>query len=170
MNKFAIFILTLTITTATVAGSKYNNKRRSRVPVPVLLGGEMILPVVSIYDGDTIMSSLTLPPPLNAISVRIIGIDTPEMPAKSYRITGKLGRAKCDNEAELAIAATNYLQSLQSQYGGAMTVKDFDYGAYAGRIVGRVYIGGIDIANQMIGLGYAVPYDGKGKRSKNWCL
>lgn len=146
-----------------------HNKRARKVRVPELLGDEIILPVISIYDGDTIMTSLTLPPPLNAISVRINGLDTPEKPAKSYKITGKLGRAKCDKEAVLALEATAYLQKFQSDHGGAMTVKNFKYGAYAGRIVGDVYIGGVLISEHMIGLGYAVPYDGKSKRSKDWC-
>lgn len=155
---------------STANAERWKAKRITKTKVVTeLVGGGIILPVVSIYDGDTIVTSLTLPAPLNRVSVRINGIDTPENPAKSYAITGKLGRAKCDKEAMLALAATNYLQSLQAQYGGAMTVKNFKYGAYAGRIVGDVYIGGILISKQMIGLGYAVPYDGKSKRTTNWC-
>lgn len=137
--------------------------------IPELVGGEMILPIISVYDGDTIKTSLTLPPPLNAISVRILGIDTPEKPAKSYATTGKLGRAKCDKEAQLALAATLYLESLKDKYGGAMTVRNFKYGAYAGRIVGNVFIGGVNVADQLIEKGYGVPYDGKAARSHNWC-
>ena len=80
-----------------------------------------------------------------------------------------MGRAKCIKEAKLALLATEYLESLQTQYGGAMTVKNFKYGYYAGRIVGDVYIGDINVAQQMVGLGYAVTYDGKSARSHNWC-
>lgn len=133
------------------------------------IGGELLLPIVSIYDGDTIKTKLSLPPPLDSISIRINGMDTPEKPANSYASTGKLGRAKCDKEAILALSATNYLQKLHAEYGGYMIVKNFKYGAYAGRIVGDVYIGGIEISQHMIGLGYAVPYDGKSKRTTNWC-
>lgn len=162
-----ILLLPLLISFNSVADHKKNHRRPTRLDAPV--SNEMILPVVSIHDGDTIVTSLTLPPPLNVVSVRILGMDTPETPAKSYTTTGKLNRAKCVLEAERALAATAYLRSLQSQHGGAMTVKNFKYGAYAGRIVGEVYIGGINVAERMINLGYAVPYDGKSKRTTDWC-
>jgi len=169
IKKVLLLLMLVVLTTNINAKSRFDTRRAVQKAKPELIGGEMILPVVAIYDGDTIKSSLTLPPPLNAISVRIQHIDTPGKPAKSFAITGKLGRAKCINEAKLALFATEYLESLQNKYGGAMTVKNFKYGYYAGRIVGDVYIGGINVAQQMIELGYAVKYDGKSARSHNWC-
>ena len=147
--------------------SKKHNKPTKRKVYP--LGDEMILPVINIYDGDTIETRLTLPPPINVIKVRIRGIDTPEMPAASYKVTGKLGRAKCVQEAELALKATAWLNAVQNAVGGAMTVTDFKYGAYAGRIVGNVSIGGEDVATMMLDNGFAVPLADKQKRYKDWC-
>jgi len=132
--------------------------------------GELILPIIRVYDGDTIVTNLSLPAPLNKVSVRIRGIDTPENPAASYVVTGKLGRAKCRLEAKRARAATAYLRLLHSRHGGTMTVKNLEYGAYAGRIVGDVYIGGVNVGQRMLERGYAVPYDGKSKRNNDWCV
>lgn len=172
MIKQILLLITLTIISNNAVAQRPHNwgpYRITKDSVPVLVGDEIILPIISVYDGDTIKTSITLPPPLNVISIRILGIDTPEKPAKSYATTGKLGRAKCDKEAVLALAATQYLESLKDKHGGAMTVRNFKYGAYAGRIVGNVYIGGVNVADKLVEKGYGVPYDGKSARSHNWC-
>ena len=51
---------------------------------------DLIVPVINVRDGDTIEIRMTLPEPLDKVSVRIYGIDTPEIPAASYATTGKL--------------------------------------------------------------------------------
>jgi endonuclease YncB( thermonuclease family) len=135
--------------------------------------GELILPVISVYDGDTIKTSFTLPPPLDKVSIRIYGIDTPEMPAKSYFVTGKLGRAKCIKEALLALEAKYYVQNLVKQGGNTIHVLSPSWDKYGGRVLGDVYVVGssgerINIANALIFNGYAVEYYGKTK-TKNWC-
>lgn len=169
MNNTKRTILYTLICALAVPTVTHATKKTDDVITTHVAENEMILPVVRIYDGDTIVTNLTLPPPLNAVSVRIQGIDTPERPAKSYATTGKLGRAKCTKEALLALEATTYLQFLHTKHGGAMTVKNFKYGAYAGRIVGDVYFGDTNVAKSMLDIGYAVPYDGKSKRNTNWC-
>ena len=131
----------------------------------------LVLPVIEVYDGDTIKTVLAerrLPAPLNKVSIRIRGIDTPEMPAKSYATTGKLGRAKCVQEAELAIAAKMEVQRFQDGDTTKMRVYNFEWGKFGGRIVGDVRIGGTDIAQHLIARGMAVAYDG-GKKTKDWC-
>ena len=129
----------------------------------------MLLPIVEIYDGDTIKTDLRwrLPEPLNKVSIRLYGVDTPEMPAKSYRTTGKLGRAKCVKEAELAIKARDRVRQLAD---GAryMKITDFKWGRIGGRIVAKVKINGKDVSAVLIEEGYAVPYFGKGKKH-DWC-
>lgn len=129
----------------------------------------MLLPIVEVYDGDTIKTDLSwrMPYPLNKISIRIDGIDTPEMPAKSYATTGKLGRSHCIKEAELALAAKARLVELIGT-NTKMKVYNFKYGKWAGRIVADVKIGGIDIAKTLIKEGFAVEYYGSGPK-QDWC-
>lgn len=135
----------------------------------VLAQGYMLLPIVSVYDGDTIKTNLTwrLPEPLNIVSVRIYGIDTPELPAKSYAITGKLNRAKCVKEAELALKARNRVVEIVG-LNKKMKVSSFKWGRNGGRIVGIVTVGGVNIGETLINEGFAVEYYGKGKK-QDWC-
>jgi len=127
----------------------------------------IILPIIEVHDGDTIKTSLTLPTPLDAVSVRINGIDTPEMPAASYAITGKLGRAKCVKEAELALKAKQFVLDATKGHP-IMTVSNFGYGKYASRILGTVTVNGVDIGQALIDNNLAVPYDG-GAKIMDWC-
>jgi endonuclease YncB( thermonuclease family) len=132
----------------------------------------MLLPIDEVYDGDTIKTHVhaqKMPPPLNKLSIRVRGIDTPEMPAKSYSTTGRLGRAKCDQEAITAMAARNAVAMLVRESGATrMKVSNFGWGKFGGRIVGDVKIDGTDIAEYLIAAGYAVSYDG-GKKTHDWC-
>ncbi len=128
------------------------------------------MPIKSVYDGDTIKSyvnELKLPAPLNKISVRIYGIDTPEMPAKSYATTGKLGRAKCVQEAELALKAKARVIEIIG-HERTMRLTNFKWGRNGGRIVATVHVDYINIAETLIKEGHAVEYFGKGKK-KDWC-
>lgn len=137
---------------------------------PMVAHSYMLLPIVEIYDGDTIKTDMSkrLPDPLGKVSIRIRGIDTPEMPAKSYHTTGKLNKAKCVQEAELALEAREYLEMIAIGFK-KMKVENFIWGAYGGRIVADVKIGGVDIAEAMINAGFAVPYDGKAAKTQDWC-
>jgi len=134
-------------------------------------GNYLLMPIDEVYDGDTIkthISKYRLTPPLNILRVRIYGIDTPEMPAKSYATTGKLSRAKCVKEAELALQARAAVEQLVVG-PTKMKVTDFKWGKYGGRVLGNVSIGGVDIATYLIEKGLAVPYFGSGTK-KDWCL
>ena len=137
---------------------------------PIMAYGYMLLPIVEIIDGDTIKTDMSkrIPDPLGDVSIRIAGIDTPEMPAKSYHETGKLGRAKCVKEAELALKAKEFVEMMALGFP-KMKVEDFDWGTWGGRIVGDVKIGGVDVAQALINEGLAVPYDGKSKSEHDWC-
>lgn len=132
----------------------------------------MYLPVVDVYDGDTIFVKFTLPAPLDDMKVRIRGIDTPEVPAKSYYETGKLGRAQCVHEAELALAARDHLRELIREFDNVIIVTNFDWDKYGGRIDADAFVGTddvwINVQEDMINNGYAVPYFG-GKKTKDWC-
>lgn len=128
---------------------------------------DLVVPIVRVIDGDTIETRLTLPSPLNVVSIRIASIDTPELPALSYRTTGKLGEAKCKQEAELALKAKQYVESLANTEK-LMTVKQFSWDKYGGRIDGEIYIGAVNVGQQLINNNLAVPYSGTGPR-KDWC-
>jgi len=140
----------------------------------IIAAAPLTLVVINVYDGDTIETRITLPPPLNKVSIRILGIDTPEMPAKSYASTGKLGRAKCVQEAELALAARRFVRVLTEQSNNIIYVENYKWDKYGGRIDGDVAIINkatgefIDIADALIKDGYAVPYDG-GTKTHDWC-
>ena len=135
----------------------------------------MLLPIDSVYDGDTIKTHISvsrLPPPLNEnLKVRILGIDTPEMAAASYytKNSGKLGLAKCDKEAKLAMEAKLAVIKI---IGDRKTMKltNYDWGSYPRRIVADVRINGHDIGPFLIQNNYAVYDDGKSsKDNKDWC-
>lgn len=136
---------------------------------PMVAHSYMLLPIIEVYDGDTIKTDMSsrLPDPLGKVSIRIYGVDTPEMPAKSYRETGKLNRAKCIKEAELALEAKEFVEWL-AQGHTKMKVENFKWGKYGGRIVGDVKINGVDIAESLIDAEFAVPYFG-GTKTKDWC-
>jgi endonuclease YncB( thermonuclease family) len=136
---------------------------------------DLILPVLEIYDGDTIKTRITLPNPLDKTSVRIFGIDTPEKPAASYKTgSGKLGRSKCKKEADLALEATAFMKALFKKHGNMMLLKSYEWGKFGGRILADVYVLDIEtgdtfnVADAMIEKGYAVAYFGE-KKSKDWC-
>ena len=128
----------------------------------------MLLPINEVYDGDTIKTQINrLPEELKYISIRVKGIDTPEMPAPSYSETGKLGRANCHQEALTAIAARNAVITLIGD-STSMKVENFEWDKYGGRILADVKINGHYIKDFLIEKGYAVEYDG-GTKTYNWC-
>ncbi len=115
--------------------------------------------IVRVVDGDTIVFAVDwLPKELgNTISVRVVGIDTPE---KSHI-------AKCDKEKELGKKASEYTKSLfAGKKEAQVTILHWD--KYGGRLNGYVSINGKDLGETLIKAGYARPYDG-GKKS-NWCV
>jgi micrococcal nuclease len=127
----------------------------------------MLLPIVEIHDGDTIKSILKgLPEPLNHMEVRVLGIDTPEMPAPSYKATGKLDRAKCVKEAELALKARDFVIDI-AKGQTKMKITNFSWDKFA-RIDADVNINGKDIKTELLKAGLAKPYFGIGSKP-DWC-
>ena len=128
----------------------------------------LLLPIIIVYDGDTIETTLSLPVPLDRVSIRLLGIDTPEYPAESYTTTGKLGRASCVKEAELAIQAKQAIIDL-AKSTSVMVVTNYSYDKYGGRILGNVKINNVDVSQYLIDKHLAVPYFG-GTKLHNWCI
>lgn len=111
--------------------------------------------VRSVYDGDTFKVTIKSVHPLigDKVSIRVAGVDTPEL------------RAKCDKEKKLAILAKQYtVQFLRS--ANVVELRNIERGKYF-RIVADVYADGRSLTNELLSRGLGVPYDG-GKKV-NWC-
>lgn len=120
---------------------------------------DLLLPIRGVTDGDTIKTVVTLPCPLCEVSVRINGIDTPESTTRF---------AQCEKEKQLGIQATEYVKQLVSGQT-LMTVTDTEWDKYGGRILGTVYVNGVNIGQELINAGLAKPYFGSGPKP-DWCL
>ena len=108
--------------------------------------------VIKVYDGDTITIASKMPyenSSLFRFSVRLNGIDTPEIKSKNK------------NEKTLAILARNSLsQLIMNKSVTLQNVKNEKYG----RILADVYLEDLHINNWMIEKQFAVEYDGKTKK------
>jgi endonuclease YncB( thermonuclease family) len=113
--------------------------------------------VIKVYDGDTITIASKLPydaSPLYRLSVRLNGIDTPEIKGKN------------DDEKEAAKAARNALSNLI--YGKQIRLENIKSEKY-GRILADVYLNQLHINDWLIRERYAVAYDGGTKKSpESW--
>ncbi len=116
--------------------------------------------VVKVYDGDTITIVATLDfgvyqsPQLYKFSVRLNGIDTPELKTKN------------ENEKRLAIIARDELKKQLDNK--IVELKNVSLEKY-GRLLAEVYVGDINVNEWMITNGYAVKYDGGTKeRPEDW--
>jgi micrococcal nuclease len=111
---------------------------------------------VRAYDGDTITVNIPNLPAVfgERISIRVRGVDTPEI------------RAKCDNEKYLAIRARNYVRNLL-ETAQKVDLINPERGKYF-RIVADVRFDGADLKDSLLQMGYAVRYDG-GRKSNPWC-
>ena len=103
--------------------------------------------VIKVYDGDTITiaSKILNVDTIYRFSVRIRGIDSPEI------------RGKTANEKELAKTARDALTMLIMNQ--IVTLRNVDTEKY-GRILADVYFGDISISEWMLHNHYAVKYDG----------
>jgi len=107
------------------------------------------------YDGDTCyVWANSLPEPLNKMSVRILGIDTPEI------------KGECKEEKELALKGRELANNL-FRNAKSIEFKNLQWDKYGGRILVDVEIDGKNYADQVIEAGLARPYFGGKKES--WC-
>ena len=112
--------------------------------------------VRQVHDGDTILvESTALPFPLSHMSIRLRGIDTPEL------------KGQCKAEKTKAKLATNYLKSYIKP-GEILTLQNFKWDKYGGRIDADVYHKGDKLSDIIIAAGYAVAYTGHGAKN-DWC-
>lgn len=113
---------------------------------------------IKVLDGDTVKFEASwVPKPLKQeISVRVLGIDTPE----------KKPRNKCDQEDELAQKASKFTKDKIAN-AKSIQVKVDDWDKYGGRILGHIIIDNKSISDELIENGLARPYHGEAKSS--WC-
>ena len=106
--------------------------------------------VIKVYDADTITIAAKLPfpnSPLYRLSIRLNGIDTPEIKGKGIT----------DEEKEAAKLAREFVANLVlNKY---VTLKNVQSEKY-GRILAEVYIGDIHLNQLLLKERYAVLYDG----------
>ena len=107
------------------------------------------------YDGDTCyITAKTFPEPLQKMSIRILGIDTPEI------------RGDCKEEKELALKGRELANEL---FKSAKTIRleNLKWDKYGGRVLADVYLDEELYSKKLIDAGLARPYDGGTKES--WC-
>lgn len=115
--------------------------------------------VIKVYDADTITIASKLPypeSPLYRLSVRLNGIDTPEMKGKDIS----------DEEKYAAKAAREFVYNLVfNKYVRLENIETEKYG----RILADVYIGDNHLNELLLKERYAVKYDGGTKQKpKSW--
>ncbi len=110
--------------------------------------------VIKVYDADTITIASKLPyheSPMYRLSVRLNGIDTPEIK----------GKGVSDEEKEAAKVARDFVYNLVfNKFVKLENVQSEKYG----RILADVYIGDIHLNEILINQRYAVKYDGGTKK------
>lgn len=121
--------------------------------------GSIAVKFMRCYDGDTCTFNVPSWPPIigKKISVRILGIDTPEI------------RGKCAREKILAVKARDIVRVIlgtAATEGREIELRNIRRGKYF-RILADVYVEDMSIAKILIYQGLARVYDG-GKR-KSWC-
>ena len=107
------------------------------------------------YDGDTITVKLDCNTPLfcNKMSIRVNGVDTPEI------------RANCPKEKRLAVKAKEFVK--QNLNNKLIELRNCKKGKYFRLICDVFYDYRTNLSSKLIINGYGRKYDG-GKR-KNWC-
>ena len=114
--------------------------------------------ITRVIDGDTVEIAVDfLPSPLPPkLSIRVMGIDTPE----------KAPRAQCDSEAALARKASAFTKDAVAN-ALEVDVVILKWDKYGGRVLGDVYLDHQSLAQSLISAGLARPYKGEAKSS--WC-
>ena len=114
--------------------------------------------ITRVIDGDTVEIAVDfLPSPLPPkLSIRVMGIDTPE----------KAPRAQCDAEAALARKASAFTKDAVAN-ALEIDIKILKWDKYGGRVLGEVYLDHQSLAESLVSAGLARHYKGDAKQS--WC-
>lgn len=116
--------------------------------------GDKEATVVSIYDGDTFTVSIPeWPSVVSKISVRVYGVDSPEM------------KGKCLAESEKAVLAKTFTQLFL--VGKKVSLRNIRRDKYF-LLLADAYVGNKNLSDELIAAGLGRPYFGGTKQS--WCL
>jgi micrococcal nuclease len=112
--------------------------------------------IEEIYDGDTIKIIVLFGETPVKLSLRILGIDTPE-------IKNAEGRLPEENKA--AVKVRDYMRSLFPKNIAKICIRDWD--KYGGRVLGDLFLEtGENVSEILIHQGWARPY--RGEKKKPW--
>lgn len=112
--------------------------------------------VTGVIDGDTLRAAIVgLPDPLRNVSIRIMGVDTPER------------RSKCPNEKTLAELAKVFVKE-QFLKTKSICIKNVSWDKYGGRILAEVYFDDRNLSDLLLENNLAVPYNGE-RKWFDWC-
>ena len=113
--------------------------------------------LIRVIDGDTVRLSIEVWPDLFVeTSIRVDGIDTPE----------KGGRAKCESERRAAEVTTQYTVDFMA-LSEQIVVSEVKHGKFAGRMLGRISVDGVDLGQVLVAAGLAREYQGGARAT--WC-
>lgn len=117
--------------------------------------------VTSVYDGDTLTVQVPYIPDVfgKDLSIRIVGIDTPEI-----RSTCETKEQR-EKEKALAIQARDVVIEMV-RVGHRVTLANLDRDKYF-RLLATVTVDGVSVGDELIARGMALPYDGGTK--VGWC-
>ena len=114
--------------------------------------------IEEIYDGDTVKIIVLFGDVPVRFSLRILGIDTPEI---------KQGEGRLPEERQAAIKVRDYMRSLFPKNIAKICIRDWD--KYGGRVLGDLYLQtGESVSDILIHGGWARPY--QGEKKKEWTL
>lgn len=114
--------------------------------------------IIKVNDGDTVVFEAPfMPAPLKPqLSLRILGVDTPE----------KGARAACPAEAEAALKASAFTKNLVAN-AKSIKVELKEHDKFGGRVLGDLIVDGQRLSELLIKNGHARAYFGEKKAS--WC-
>ena len=116
-------------------------------------GGDWI--VADVIDGDTLrIVNPALPPPLDALSLRLLGVDAPKRAAAPDAGRGRSRRGRHRLRPP---------RPRPRRHGSVVLAR---WGKWGGRVLGRVAVDGRDLATLLIRAGHAAPYGGGSRRSR----
>jgi endonuclease YncB( thermonuclease family) len=114
--------------------------------------------IEEVYDGDTIKIIVLFGVMPVRFSLRILGIDTPEI---------KQGSGRLLEEQQAAVKVREYVKSLFPSKLAKICIRDWD--KYGGRVLGDLYLEtGESVSDILIHGGWARPY--QGEKKKEWTL
>ena len=114
--------------------------------------------IEEVYDGDTIKIIVLFGVIPVRFSLRILGIDTPEI---------KQGGGRLLEEQRAAVKVREYVKSLFPSNLAKICIRDWD--KFGGRVLGDLYLQtGESVSDILINGGWARPY--QGEKKKEWTL